>query len=461
MLPDGRFRWTPTEAHGGAVFLFTVEVTDAGGLGTTRSFTVTVDEVNSPPVLDPIPTAVVNEGGLATFLARAVDPDVPVNTLTYQILGAPPGASIDPRTGRFTSVAPDGGQYHGVVRVTDNGEPGQTVETGFTIVVNNVAPRTSVQGPADGVRGQPRAFQLRADDASAVDQAAGFDYEIDWGDGTRQTVRRTPGNGAGVVVEHVYANTGSFVVAVTARDKDGTASDVVRSPIRIHVVQVQDGTLVIGGTPGDDRIVVTPHGRDRIKVQVGSDRTTVHGARRIVVYGQAGDDDIRVAGAIRLPVALSGGAGDDRLHGGNGLNILDGGAGNDSLYGGADRDILIGGPGTDQLHGGDDLLIAGSVEDGDSPAGDPFRLFQVFDPGTSRKTRSARGAASRTALLDSAGGNPSGVWVRDNAPGAVPTGSAGQNAFRFRTRGETRDRVADHSGAEFADGQVINAVYVG
>jgi pimeloyl-ACP methyl ester carboxylesterase len=452
LQPNGVLRWTPTEAHGGNTYLFTVEVTDAGGLSATRTIPIAVDEVNSPPVLDAILSVVVNEGEAATFRARAVDPDVPFNTLRYELVSAPRGATIDPATGRFSWAAPDDGVYHGVVRVADNGEPGQSAETGFTIVVKNAAPRVSVRGPSDGVRGQPRTFLLRATDVSAVDQVAGFAYEINWGDGTRGTVDRAPGNGAGVAVEHVYANAGSFTITVTARDKNGAAGEVARHPIRIHAMQLQDGVLVIGGTPRDDRILVTPSGKDRVQVQVGSNTAVMTGTRRIVVYGQTGGDDIRIAGGIRLPAELYGGAGDDRLDGGNGPNILDGGAGNDSLRGGVAWDILIGGCGADRLNGGagGDLLIGGSVRH-DGPTADyQLWLSEVFDTWTSDAKYSDRVEQLRP-LMRPSDGDPSEVMVRDDRSADVLTGSAGRDWFLLQARGNNRDRATDLSPVEFAD----------
>jgi RTX calcium-binding nonapeptide repeat (4 copies) len=151
------------------------------------------------------------------------------------------------------------------------------------------------------------------------------------------------------------------VIRVSAWDKDGAGSEVATLPIRIQAVELQGDTLVIGGTPQDDKISVTPQDRYRVKVQLNGEFTKVAGARRIVVYGQEGNDNIRIASGIRLRTELYGDAGHDRLQGGNGPNILVGGAGNDFLLGGPNRDILVGGSGADLLlgHGGNDLLMAG------------------------------------------------------------------------------------------------------
>src|SRR5207248_2546043 len=60
----GVFTWTPTEAQGPNTFTLPVRVTDNGSpaMSTARTFNVTVNEVNTPPVLDPVPDQTVDEG---------------------------------------------------------------------------------------------------------------------------------------------------------------------------------------------------------------------------------------------------------------------------------------------------------------------------------------------------------------------------------------------------------------
>ncbi len=98
---SGAFSWTPTEAQGPDSFTFDVCAGD-GSLTDCETIMVTVTEVNSAPVLDPIGSKSVAEGELLIFTATAVDSDIPTNTLTYSLVGAPAGASIDPATGVFT-----------------------------------------------------------------------------------------------------------------------------------------------------------------------------------------------------------------------------------------------------------------------------------------------------------------------------------------------------------------------
>jgi cyclophilin family peptidyl-prolyl cis-trans isomerase len=124
----GVFTWTPSEAQGPDQFTVTIRVNDNTGDNTgdndSRTFTLTVTEVDSPPVLDPIGQQTVNVGGTVTFTATASDPDIPQNNLTFSLdSGAPAGATIDPQTGAFswTPTAQQGtGFFDVTVRVTDD-----------------------------------------------------------------------------------------------------------------------------------------------------------------------------------------------------------------------------------------------------------------------------------------------------------------------------------------------------
>jgi hypothetical protein len=137
----GVFTWTPTEAQGPGTFSITVRVSD-GALTHDRTFSVTVTEVRVAPVLAAIPAQTVNELSLLTFTASATDVDIPANTLTYSLIGAPAGASIGATTGVFTwtpTEAQGPGTFNFTVRVSDGT---LTHEQPVTVTVNetNVAP---------------------------------------------------------------------------------------------------------------------------------------------------------------------------------------------------------------------------------------------------------------------------------------------------------------------------------
>ncbi len=101
---SGVFTWTPTEAQGPSTNILTMIVTDNGTppLSTARNFTVAVLESNEPPVLAPIADYSIHAGMTLTLTNSATDPDIPTNTLTFQVYPGPAGASVDPTNGIFT-----------------------------------------------------------------------------------------------------------------------------------------------------------------------------------------------------------------------------------------------------------------------------------------------------------------------------------------------------------------------
>jgi hypothetical protein len=98
----GAFSWTPTDAQGPGVYAFSVGVSD-GVTITSTSITVTVSESNEAPVLSGVPAnATIPELSAYTFTATATDSDVPAQTLTFSLVGAPAGATIHGSTGAFS-----------------------------------------------------------------------------------------------------------------------------------------------------------------------------------------------------------------------------------------------------------------------------------------------------------------------------------------------------------------------
>lgn len=140
---SGVFTWTPTEAQGPDSYPITVRVTDNGSpaLDDYETITVTVGEVNVAPVLSGVPstTVTVDEGATVTFDADANDADLPAQTLTFSLSGAPAAASIDPSTGAFswvTAEADGPGDYTFSVRVADGVA---TTSASVTVRVNEVS----------------------------------------------------------------------------------------------------------------------------------------------------------------------------------------------------------------------------------------------------------------------------------------------------------------------------------
>ena len=115
----GVFSWTPGEDDGPGTHPVTIRVTDSGGATDETSFTITVTEGNTPPVLAPIANQSVNEGTVVNVTASATDADLPAQTLTYSLVTAPMGATIGATTGAFswTPGEADGPGTHPVTRL--------------------------------------------------------------------------------------------------------------------------------------------------------------------------------------------------------------------------------------------------------------------------------------------------------------------------------------------------------
>jgi hypothetical protein len=137
---SGIITWTPSEAQGPSTNVITTVVTDSGSLGATNSFTVTVLEVNSTPALDPQPNLTINELTLVVVTNTATDFDVPANVLTYSLLNAPAGASIDANgvIGWIPSEAQGPSTNVITTVVTDNGTPHLSATNSFTVTVLEV-----------------------------------------------------------------------------------------------------------------------------------------------------------------------------------------------------------------------------------------------------------------------------------------------------------------------------------
>jgi hypothetical protein len=92
----GIITWRPTEAQGPTNVTITTIVFDDTLAFATNSFNVTVNEVNSAPQLPFQSDQTIAVGSTLSVTNTAFDSDIPTNTLTYQLIDPPAGASIDP-----------------------------------------------------------------------------------------------------------------------------------------------------------------------------------------------------------------------------------------------------------------------------------------------------------------------------------------------------------------------------
>jgi Ca2+-binding RTX toxin-like protein len=322
-------------------------IQDKDGGFTDYLTTIHVNNVAPTAAILGAPASSV-EGSPISLSSSVSDPGA-ADTFTYAWTVLKDGAAFAAGSeASFSFLADDNGTYAITLTVTD--KDGGTTTASVNVTVVDAAPTVGISGPNSGTSGQPLDYSLMATDAAAVDEAAGFHYAIDWGDGT---VDMVSGTGGSTPVRHAFGRAGSYTVRVTATDKDGSASNP--ASLTVQVTQATGASLVpnpfdpnktdllVVGTPGNDEIVIRP-GETAGSVRVilnGQLLGTYQPTGRIVARGEAGDDVLRVAGGVALPAWLDGEAGNDFLKGGRGNDVLVGGPGRDWLVGGRGRDVLV------------------------------------------------------------------------------------------------------------------------
>ncbi|HVK09154.1 MAG TPA: cadherin domain-containing protein [Gemmataceae bacterium] len=378
-----------------------VRATDQGGLFFEKVFTITVTDINeggggggnTAPTLNNVPVSVnVDEGTAITFTATATDPDLPAQTLTFSLAGAPAGATINPTTGAF-SWTPTEAQGPEVfvfnVRVSDT--VAVTERTVYAIVreVNTTPTLGGVPAaPATLVRGGTLRFTATVTDPdivaglpnaaffSLVNPPAGAAIDPDTGEFTWESGRSNP--------------LGTYTIKVRVTDDGVPAlSSTQTFTVKLKAVGIENGVLRVSGSNGADTIKVAPVKANPFQAAVTSNGSAIGSFAladfgRVIVHGLDGADRLTVA--LATPAELYGGAGNDvltggsredylvggedndKLVGGDGPDLLVGGDGRDVLSGGNGRDVLLGGAGADNLNGGadDDLLVSGLTDFDDS-----------------------------------------------------------------------------------------------
>ncbi len=177
--------WHTAEAEGQGSYVLTIAVTVDSNPARRRSETrtVTVNEVNQAPQLDlsaytSLPDGEwVNELDTVSFTAAANDPDLPANNLSYTLLGAPAGASINSATGVFMwtpTHAQAGSDYSFQVRVTDAGSLYDEETVSFK--VNAVPVFTGAPANVNAVIDRPMQFTVTASDPD--ERPAGLTYTL-------------------------------------------------------------------------------------------------------------------------------------------------------------------------------------------------------------------------------------------------------------------------------------------
>ncbi len=200
------------------IYSATITITDNGTPSLTDSdtFTITVDNVNRNPNIDPIDDVFMNEGETETITITSGDVD---GDGVVTIADLPPFASfVDNGDGTgLISLSPDfddAGNYSGSVSITDDGFPNLSDTETFTITVTNVNRNPNLD-PIDDV-------SITEGDSTTI-TITGSDLD---GDGLTLNANLPAfaslvdnGNGTGVItISTNIGDAGSYPASITLSD---------------------------------------------------------------------------------------------------------------------------------------------------------------------------------------------------------------------------------------------------
>ena len=213
LTPAGVFAWTPDPDDAGT-YPVTFTVSD-GSLTDSNTVTITVTNVNRPPVLtDPGPQSGA-EGQALTFTLSGSDPDG--DTLTYSADTLPAGATLDPATGAFswTPDYDDAGSYP-VTFTASDGTATDAETVTITVTNTNRPPELASPGNQAVAENAALAFTLSASDPDGDTVTYGTSAALPAG------ATLDPATGA-FSWTPTYDQAGSYPITFTA--SDGTATD--------------------------------------------------------------------------------------------------------------------------------------------------------------------------------------------------------------------------------------------
>ena len=320
--------------------------------------------------------------------------------------------------------------------VTDQGAAfgatGQTIEIPLSAVLVQAPPQTLLSGPTIALRGESVTFAIQGVEQPPLGETPSLTYEINWGDGSTETVLEAT---AAVNRTHQYNVAGNYQVSVTTADTAGTGPAATWSiDVFAYLLQADSQNPLLtnlryGATTGADSVTFTPDGDSGIIIH----ETLRNGVSVNTTYSVAG-----VTGRL----FAYGWKGNDRFDANTMTSSvnLDGGAGNNTLLGGSGGDTLIGGSDGAEGHDGNNLIIAGNGNN------------TIYGNGpTSRKGETG---GNNIIIGGSATDTIFGNYDTDSS---VDGGEGGQNVIVGGEGGDTIYTSQGVDGAEGGNGNIVMA----
>ena len=435
------------------------------------TMTVSVLRANVAPVLARIGNKSGNELVALTFMASATDADLPANTLTFSLSGAPEGATINASSGVFawTPTELDGPRsYTFDVQVSD-GLLSDSEE--ITLLINevNVGPvitsAANINAPenstavmevavTDPDNSDPLTFSLSGPDADLfeIDASTGvltflsapnFENPTDANDNGVYELTVSVIDGGGLMDSQSFFVTVTDIfelppeVLVSLSSGILSITDIAAGGSANHLTLTFDaGDIVISSTTA----VLQFEASDGLSV-VRITQSSLAASDGPILADLGSLDDFFDASLLGIRVSVMGGTGNDSLIGSSLADALDGGDGNDLLTGLAGSDNIAGGIGTDMLSESADRdmtltptsFMVSSINAGQGPTTDVLSGLEAA---------SLTGGASANRIDAS-------TFVPGAGLGVLLSGAAGNDVL---TGGSGRDTILGDEGDDSING---------
>ena len=228
---SGEFVFTPVEEQVGKHNV-KVTVTDAAGASQASSFTITVSNVNDPPVLEMLPPQFATQGKLFQLKIVAVDPDLasdPAEKLTYSddstLFNINNGSGLI----SFTPTNDQLGTWRSNITVMDRGGLTASAPLNITVMNANDPPSIDAIPPQTATEGVAFSYQCTA-----------IDPDLRWGQDNLTFSDDTdifnidPKTGA-ISFTPTGAQAGIKRITVTVKDEKGLSASASFDLTVVHV----------------------------------------------------------------------------------------------------------------------------------------------------------------------------------------------------------------------------------
>jgi uncharacterized delta-60 repeat protein len=234
-------------------YAVTLSATDKdGGVGTTTDTIVVANVAPTATIAAPVTSGL--EGTSVTLSGSATDPST-LDTSAGLTLGwsvTKNGAAYATGAGGSCTFTPnDNGTYVVTLSATDkDGGVGTATDT---IAVANVAPTATMSAPTGtAYEGSPLAFAGSATDPSTIDTAAGL--TLGWSVTKNGAAYAT---GSGAAYTFTPNDNGTYVVTLSATDKDGGVGAATDTVAVLNVAPAATITAPISAAPEGTAITLT------------------------------------------------------------------------------------------------------------------------------------------------------------------------------------------------------------